>query len=79
MELPLDNKKKRITDIYHTLDQSQKHHAEQKKPDTQRLQFNFFDILGKAKLEWQEAYLLLPIAGGWGNWLQMGWGNLVGW
>ena len=51
MELPLDNKKKRTTDIYHNLDDSQKHHAEQKKPDTQRVQFSFFDILGKAKLE----------------------------
>ena len=49
MELPLINEKQWTTDVYHNLDDSE-YRAEQKTPDTQRVQFSFSDILGKMKL-----------------------------
>ena len=65
MELPLINEKQRTTDVYHNLDDSERH-AEQKMPDTQRVQFSLSDILGKVRLQGQEVYQFLPTTGAGG-------------
>lgn len=51
VELLLIDKKEWTADIHHNVEDSQKHHAEQKNPGSHRGQFSFFKILGKVKLK----------------------------